>query len=230
LQSASRRRGSRGIRNENHERVGQAKDGCPRAAVAHDPRTTGSGGRQARPAAALHRPMGGALCAGAFSNDKERVAEHTADVNRFIELLLTASRTAPVAVVGTVRADFYDPLIAHPEIKSLLPTRQVLLGSISRSELECTITEPAKKVGLAFDPPGLVQRVLDEAGEDAGMLPLLQYALKETGDLRGGNAITADSYARSAESERLSGSLRSKPSMRFLLTISGRPGSYSCGW
>ena len=66
-----------------------------------------------------------------------------------------------------------------------------------RSELEQTIAEPAKKVGLVFDPPGLVQRILDEAGEDEGMLPLLQYALKETWALRKGNAMTADSYARS---------------------------------
>ena len=131
------------------------------------------------------------------SSDKERAAEHAADVNRFIDLLLTAARTAPVAVVATVRADFYDPLIGHQEIESLLPTRQVLLGSMSRSELERTIVEPAKKVGLAFDPPGLVQRILDEAGEDEGMLPLLQYALKETWALRKGNAMTADSYARS---------------------------------
>ena len=68
---------------------------------------------------------------------------------------------------------------------------------MSRSELERTIVEPAKKVGLAFDPPGLVQRILDEAGEDEGMLPLLQYALKETWALRKGNAMTGDSYARS---------------------------------
>ena len=105
--------------------------------------------------------------------------------------------SAPVTVVATVRADFYDPLIGHQEIRSLLPTRQVLLGSMSRSELERTIVEPAKKVGLAFDPPGLVQRILDEAGEDEGMLPLLQYALKETWALRKGNAMTGDSYARS---------------------------------
>src|SRR5262249_34143933 len=65
------------------------------------------------------------------STDKERAIQQAADVNRFIDLLLTASRSTPVAVVGTVRADFYDPLIGHQEIKSLLPTRQVLLGKIS---------------------------------------------------------------------------------------------------
>ena len=131
------------------------------------------------------------------SSDRERAAEYAADVNRFIDLLLTAARTAPVAVVGTVRADFYDPLIGHQEIKSLLPTRQVLLGKMQRSELEQTVVEPAKKVGLRFNPPSLVQRILDEAGEDEGMLPLLQYALKETWALRKGNAMTADSYERS---------------------------------
>ena len=131
------------------------------------------------------------------SSNKERAAQHAADVNRFIDLLLRASQSAPVAVVGTVRADFYDPLIGHQEIKSLLPTRQVLLGKMLRSELESTIVEPARKVGLTFDPPKLVQRILDDAGEDEGMLPLLQYALKETWARRQGNRLTGDSYTRS---------------------------------
>jgi TPR repeat protein len=131
------------------------------------------------------------------SSDKARVAQHAADVNRFINLLLTAAKTTPVAVVATVRADFYDPLIANQEIKALLPTHQILLGSMLRSELESTIVQPARKIGLTFDPPTLMQRILDDAGEDDGMLPLLQYALKETWELREGNTITADSYTRS---------------------------------
>ena len=131
------------------------------------------------------------------SSDTKGAAQHATDVVRFIDLLLTAARTAPVTVIGTVRADFYDPLIGHPEIRALLPTRQVLLAAMSCSELKSTIVEPAKKVGLAFDPQDLVRRILDEAGEDEGMLPLLQYALKESWALRQGNTITADSYARS---------------------------------
>jgi CHASE2 domain-containing sensor protein len=119
------------------------------------------------------------------------------DVNRFIDLLLTASQSSPVSVVATVRADFFDPLIGNPKIRALLPAQQVLIGSMSRSELQSTIVEPAKKVGLAFDPAALVQHILDEAGEDEGMLPLLQYALKETWAYRQGNVMTGDSYARS---------------------------------
>ena len=38
------------------------------------------------------------------TRDKERAAQHAADVNRFIDLLLTAAQTAPVAVVATMRA------------------------------------------------------------------------------------------------------------------------------
>jgi len=134
---------------------------------------------------------------GPLGSDGERASQHVHDVNRFIDLLLTAARTAPVAVVGTVRADFYDPLIGHEQIKSLLPGCQVLLGKMLRADLEQTIVEPAKKVGLVFDPPDLVQRILDEAGEDEGMLPLLQYALKETWNQRQGNRLTGDSYTRS---------------------------------
>jgi hypothetical protein len=131
------------------------------------------------------------------SSDKEQATQLVADVNRFINLLLAAARTAPVTIVGTVRADFYGPLMGHEGIRALLRTRQVLLPRMSRTELESTIVEPAKRVGLAFDPASLVQCILDEAGEDEGMLPLLQYALKESWALRKGNRITADSYARS---------------------------------
>src|SRR5262249_19648813 len=63
-------------------------------------------------------------------------------------------------------------------------------------ELESTIVEPAKMVGLTFDPPQLVSRILDDAGEDEGMLPLLQYTLRETWALREGSVMTANSYAR----------------------------------
>jgi WD40 repeat protein len=129
-------------------------------------------------------------------SDGEQAAQHAADVTCFINLLLNAAQTATVSVVATVRADFYDPLIGHPGIRALLPSRQVTLASMSRPELESTIVEPARKVGLTFDPTGLVQQILDEAG-DEGMLPLLQYALKESWALRRDNVITADSYARS---------------------------------
>jgi hypothetical protein len=46
-------------------------------------------------------------------SDKNRAVQHAADVKRFIDLLLTAAQISPVTVVGTVRADFFDPLRFH---------------------------------------------------------------------------------------------------------------------
>jgi hypothetical protein len=97
--------------------------------------------------------------------------------------------------VGTVRADFYDPLIR--DLGSILPAQQVTLTGMPREELKRTISEPARLLGLSFDPATLIERILDDVGEDEGRLPLLQYALKESWALRKGNTITADSYARS---------------------------------
>src|SRR5262249_33226885 len=69
------------------------------------------------------------LYAQARSKDRmARTIESAGDVTRFIDLLLTASQTAPVTVVGTLRADFYDPLIGHPGMRLLLPHQQVLLA------------------------------------------------------------------------------------------------------
>src|SRR5262249_9380589 len=111
------------------------------------------------------------------------------------ELLLNATQSPFIRVVATVRADFYDPLIR--DLGSILPAQQVTPKGMSRDELKCTIVEPARIAGLSFDPPSLVDQILDDVGEDEGMLPLLQYALKETWALREGNVMTADSYTRS---------------------------------
>ena len=164
------------------------------------------------------------LYAGLTSPDASGPSVRAGDVTRFIDLLLNAARSAPVTVVGTIRADFYDPLIGHPEIRALLPNQQVLLGSMTRSELEGTIVEPARLVDLTFDPPTLVQRIMDDAGPDEGMLPLLQYALKESWVLRKGTTVTADSYTRSG------GVRESGHSRHFLRQIKSPRANSSFGW
>jgi hypothetical protein len=124
----------------------------------------------------------------------EQFKRHQDDAARFVELLLQAAQSSPfVRVVGTVRADFYDPLIR--DLGSILPAQQVTLTGMSHTELKRTITEPARMVGLSFDLPSLVEQILEDVGSDEGTLPLLQYALKES--WRRNNTITADSYTRS---------------------------------
>jgi WD40 repeat protein/energy-coupling factor transporter ATP-binding protein EcfA2 len=128
--------------------------------------------------------------------DKERVKQHSADVERFIELIVAAASVAGsrTSVVMTVRADFYNPVIRNPHLAALLPKQQVNIPPMSRGDLRAAIKTPAKTAGLSFAPPELVDRILDDVGLEEGRLPLLQFALKETWGKREGNKLTAEAY------------------------------------
>jgi hypothetical protein len=131
------------------------------------------------------------------SEQAEAWDRHEADVVRFIDLLLAAGNGAAARthVVVTVRIDFYGQVIRHPGLNALLPGQQVNLGPLSRDDLRAAIIRPAEKVGLHFAPPALVDHILDDVGRDERMLPLLQYALKETWVRREQDALTAEGYA-----------------------------------
>jgi tetratricopeptide (TPR) repeat protein len=131
--------------------------------------------------------------------DRDRADKHRSDVERFTSLLLAATESHPdrpavCTVVTSVRADFYDHLIRQKQMAPLLPRQQVNIGAMSKEELRRTIVEPAAKAGLTFDPATMVNRIIEETGQDEGMLPLLQYALKETWANRDGNRLTAAAY------------------------------------
>ncbi|TDH59803.1 GAF domain-containing protein [Dankookia rubra] len=116
------------------------------------------------------------------------------DVDCFINLLLKMAAMENVRVVLTVRADSYGQLIRHPKLSRLLPFQQVNLGPMLREDLRAAIFMPATRAGLRFEPPSLVDQILDEVGTNEGMLPLLQYALKETWAHREGDTLTANGY------------------------------------
>ncbi|HZY59162.1 MAG TPA: TIR domain-containing protein, partial [Candidatus Binataceae bacterium] len=60
------------------------------------------------------------------AEDKERLRQHTSDVDKFVGLLVAAASGARsrATVVFTVRADFYNPLVQSPLISALLPHQQ----------------------------------------------------------------------------------------------------------
>jgi WD40 repeat protein len=129
------------------------------------------------------------------TEDAER-RKHSDDVEKFIALLVeAASGPRPRAsVVLTVRADFYSPLIRHALLSTLLPRQQMNIPPMEPSDLRSAIETPAKKVGLSFAPPALVDQILNDVGTDEGRLPLLQFALKETWEGRQGDRLTAEAY------------------------------------
>jgi energy-coupling factor transporter ATP-binding protein EcfA2 len=108
--------------------------------------------------------------------------EHSSDVDKLIALLVgaAAGQKSRATVVLTVRADFYNPLIRDALLSKLLPRQQVNIPPMSPNNLRAAIETPATKAGLSFDPPALIDQILNDVGTEEGRLPLLQFALKET--------------------------------------------------
>jgi WD40 repeat protein/energy-coupling factor transporter ATP-binding protein EcfA2 len=129
-------------------------------------------------------------------DDPVATSQHALDVEKFISLLvgIPTRLRSRCKIVVTIRADFYEQLLGHPLGSNLLPQQQVNIGPLKESDLRAAIVEPASTAGLRFEPPELVQRILEDVGTDEGMLPLLQYALKETWARREGKNLTADGY------------------------------------
>ena len=75
-----------------------------------------------------------------------------------------------------MRADFMGQALAHRPFADALQEASLLMGPMTRDELRVAIDRPAEMQGAAFEP-GLVERILDDVGEEPGNLPLLEFAL-----------------------------------------------------
>src|SRR5262249_53131926 len=115
------------------------------------------------------------------SEDSEQRNQYSGDIEKFIALLVSAAsgQKSRATVVLTVRADFYNPLVRHAQLSTLLPRHQVNIPPMSPSDLRAAIETPAKTAGLSFAPPALVDQIMNDVGTEEGRLPLLQFALKE---------------------------------------------------
>ena len=97
----------------------------------------------------------------------------------FIDALLAATEgQSPLTVVLTMRGDFVGTALGYRPLSDRLQGAQVNLSTMTAEETERAMTEPARKVGLEFEP-GLVTRILDDIGDEPGTLPLLEFVLAE---------------------------------------------------
>ena len=101
---------------------------------------------------------------------------------KFLEKLLaaveadSARRQSPLVLLLTLRADFMGQALAHRPFADALQEGALMLGPMTREELRAAIEKPAEVQGAAFEA-GLVERLLDDLGEEPGNLPLLEFAL-----------------------------------------------------
>ncbi|MEL7155079.1 MAG: protein kinase [Actinomycetota bacterium] len=125
------------------------------------------------------------------------VVDDPGQTRLFLDSLVEAlsSEHPALRLVATLRADFYDQPLRHPEFARLIREATVPVHPLAADELEKVITEPARAVGVGFEP-GVVARITADVSDQPGALPLLQYALTELFDQRTEATLTGEAYAR----------------------------------
>lgn len=112
----------------------------------------------------------------------------------FVENLLTAAnKQGAVTIMISLRADFYDRNAQFEGLRELVSQQQEFIGPMKQEELVRVIAEPAKRGGWQF-VEGLVEQILEDAGQEPGRLPLLSHALRETWERRRGTVMTLAGY------------------------------------
>jgi hypothetical protein len=100
-------------------------------------------------------------------------------------------------VVVTLRHDFYYRAVELPDLAELLRADAVFSLSVPRRDaLRQMIERPAERAGLLVESD-LIERILDDTGDQAGNLALMAYALDELYQLahqRGDQHITSADY------------------------------------
>ena len=114
---------------------------------------------------------------------------------RFLETLaaMVDPPESRVRVVMAMRADFYGASAAFPWLAERITANQVLVGPMSRADLRKVIEQPGIGAGLSLED-GLVDAVLDDAGDEPSALPLVSHAMAETWRRRDGTTLTLSGY------------------------------------
>ena len=117
------------------------------------------------------------------------------DADEFLDALAVAvtDPTSPLRAVMTLRADYYHLPLEHPTFAPILDAGGVNVTPLAGDELEQAIVEPARALGVGFEP-GLVARIAAETMGEPSPLPLLQYALAELFERRSSATMTSAAY------------------------------------
>ncbi len=106
---------------------------------------------------------------------------HAEDDLAFVKLILEATRQTevPIFVVITMRSDFIGDCARFRELPETINRGLYLIPIMTRDQRREAIAGPAAVAGTQLEPR-LVNRLLNDAGENPEQLPLLQHALMRT--------------------------------------------------
>lgn len=109
----------------------------------------------------------------------------------FFAALSAHARRAPLVIA--FRADRLGDLAAHGDFVPLVERGLHLLRPMSADNLRAVIEGPARQAGLRLEA-GLVELLVTEVEGQAGALPHLSHALRQTWERREGSVLTLDGY------------------------------------
>ncbi|MEJ3653388.1 trypsin-like peptidase domain-containing protein [Actinomycetes bacterium KLBMP 9759] len=140
-------------------------------------------------------PAGSVLVIDQF---EELAAVDPAAAREVLDQVVPLTASGAVRAVLTVQWAALDRMVldrdAGSELLGVLEKGTVLVGPMGRGSLREAIVGPAERSpGLAFEP-GLVDRILDDAGAEPGRLPLVQSLLADLWELREGGYLTVRGY------------------------------------
>ena len=121
--------------------------------------------------------------------------------NEFVSLLLeaVAQSSVPIYIVLTMRSDFIGDCGGFEGLAETVNRGEFLIPRLSREQYKRVIEAPIKVAGGQITPR-LLQRLLNDLGQQADQLPCLQHALMRTWSIwsqRGsGGALDLDDYQR----------------------------------
>ncbi|MGZ9146695.1 MAG: DUF4062 domain-containing protein, partial [Nitrospira sp.] len=118
------------------------------------------------------------------------------DIQTFLDQLIGTVQDAAnrLRVVATIRSEFLGKLEAYkPTLNLLNSPYRYHLGPVSPRMLQDMVERPAEATGYTFGP-GLVERILQDTGQEPGNLALVEYALKQLFERRKGRMFTVEAY------------------------------------
>jgi WD40 repeat protein len=119
--------------------------------------------------------------------------------NEFVSLLLeaTAQKEVPIYVVLTMRSDFIGECGQFEGLAEMVNRGEFLIPRLTREQYKRVIEGPIKVAGGTI-APRLLQRLLNDLGQQADQLPCLQHALMRTWNVWASNgaseAVDLDDY------------------------------------
>ncbi len=108
------------------------------------------------------------------------------EATQFVQILLDADRRRleNVRVLITTRSDFIGDCAYFHGLSEAVSATQYLVPNLTRSQLEDAIRKPIEKAGGAIEPE-LVERLLNDCGDELDQLPVLQHCLMRLWDRAG---------------------------------------------